>query len=210
MTTTADDDLAFAGPAALAELVRRGEVQPRELVELCAAPDRGAEPAPERVPGDDGRRGARRRRAPTGAERSARRGPDRGQGRPSGRRASRRRAARRSYGPPAPADAEAVRRLRAAGAIPIGITNVPELTIFPWTATDANGVTRNPWDLTRTPGGSSGGSAAAVAAGLVPCATGLGRRRLDPDSRRRVRARGDEADPRSRVDGSPAARAGSV
>jgi amidase len=62
--------------------------------------------------------------------------------------------------------------LRAAGAIPIGITNVPELMIFPWTATDANGITRNPWDVTRTTGGSSGGSGAAVAAGLVPAATG--------------------------------------
>ena len=49
---------------------------------------------------------------------------------------------------------------------------MPELIIFPWTATVANGVTRNPWDLARTPGGSSGGSAAAVAAGLVPFATG--------------------------------------
>jgi amidase len=65
-----------------------------------------------------------------------------------------------------------VRRLRAAGAIPIGITNVPELMIFPWTASDSNGITRNPWDVTRTPGGSSGGSAAAVAAGMVPAATG--------------------------------------
>jgi amidase len=78
----------------------------------------------------------------------------------------------RSYGAPQQADAEAVRRLRAAGAIPIGITNVPELMIFPWTTTDANGITRNPWDPTRTPGGSSGGSGAAVAAGMVPAATG--------------------------------------
>jgi amidase len=62
--------------------------------------------------------------------------------------------------------------LRHAGAIPIGITNVPELMIFPWTATKANGITRNPWNLARTPGGSSGGSAAAVAAGMVPAATG--------------------------------------
>jgi amidase len=64
-----------------------------------------------------------------------------------------------------------VRRLRSAGAIPIGITNVPELMIWPWTASDANGVTRNPWDPSRTPGGSSGGSAAAVASGMVPAAT---------------------------------------
>jgi amidase len=78
----------------------------------------------------------------------------------------------RTYGPPAEGDSEAVRRLRLAGAIPIGITNVPELTIFPWTASDANGVTRNPWDIARTPGGSSGGSASAVAAGMAPCATG--------------------------------------
>src|SRR6202041_2586887 len=52
----------------------------------------------------------------------------------------------------------------------IGITNVPELMIFPWTTTAANGITRNPWDPARTPGGSSGGSAAAVAAGLVAAA----------------------------------------
>ena len=77
----------------------------------------------------------------------------------------------RTYGPPQPADSEIVRRVRAAGGIPIGITNVPELMIFPWTASAANGVTRNPWDPTRTPGGSSGGSAAAVASGMVPAAT---------------------------------------
>ena len=68
-------------------------------------------------------------------------------------------------------DSEIVRRLRSAGAVVVGKTNVPELLAFPWSETTAWGATRNPWDLTRTPGGSSGGSAAAVAAGLVAVAT---------------------------------------
>jgi Asp-tRNA(Asn)/Glu-tRNA(Gln) amidotransferase A subunit family amidase len=78
----------------------------------------------------------------------------------------------RSYGPPEAQDAEAVARLREAGAIPVGITNVPELMIWPWTATAANGVTRNPWNPGRTTGGSSGGSAAALAVDMLPIATG--------------------------------------
>jgi amidase len=61
--------------------------------------------------------------------------------------------------------------LRDAGAIPIGKTAMPELGMHPFTESPAWGITRNPWDLSRTPGGSSGGSAAAVAAGLVPFAT---------------------------------------
>ena len=68
---------------------------------------------------------------------------------------------------PAREDAEVVRRLRAAGAVIIGKTNVPELCVWPFTETATFGVTRNPWDRQRTPGGSSGGSGAAVAAGLV-------------------------------------------
>ena len=56
----------------------------------------------------------------------------------------------------------------SAGAVILGITNVPELTILPFTETPTFGITRNPWDLQRTPGGSSGGSGAAVAAGLAP------------------------------------------
>jgi len=64
-----------------------------------------------------------------------------------------------------------VERLRSAGAIPIGKTNAPEFGTLQFTRSKALGVSRNPWDLTRTPGGSSGGSAAAVAAGLVPFAT---------------------------------------
>ncbi len=73
---------------------------------------------------------------------------------------------------PARADAEVVRRLREAGAVIIGKTNVPELCIWPFAESATFGVTRNPWDTQRAPGGSSGGSAAAVAAGLVGAALG--------------------------------------
>ncbi|MBQ0867546.1 amidase [Streptomyces smyrnaeus] len=70
------------------------------------------------------------------------------------------------------ADAEVVRRLRAAGAVVVGKTNSPELGQWPFTEGSAFGETRNPWSLAHTPGGSSGGAAAAVAAGLVPAALG--------------------------------------
>jgi aspartyl-tRNA(Asn)/glutamyl-tRNA(Gln) amidotransferase subunit A len=65
-----------------------------------------------------------------------------------------------------------VDRLRNAGAIMVGKTNVPELTLEGYTKNDLFGVTRNPWDTRLTPGGSSGGAAASVAAGLVPAAVG--------------------------------------
>ncbi len=171
MTTTADEQLIYAGPAELAELVRTGQVSPRELVELCL----------RRIEALDPRLNAFRTTLAEQALAEADTMTDRERllagvpiavkddwqvrGQPTTRGS-------RSFGPPQPADAEALRRLRAAGAIPIGITNVPELTIWPWTISEANGTTRNPWDRKRTPGGSSGGSAAAVAAGMVPCATG--------------------------------------
>jgi amidase len=69
-------------------------------------------------------------------------------------------------------DAEVVSRLRAAGAVILGKTNVPELMIFPFTESLTFGATRNPWNTALSPGGSSGGSAAAVAAGLAPLALG--------------------------------------
>lgn len=72
---------------------------------------------------------------------------------------------------PASGNAAHWRRLREAGAVLLAKTTLPELAIFGFTETEAFGETRNPWDPERTPGGSSGGSAAAVAAGLVGAAS---------------------------------------
>jgi amidase len=72
----------------------------------------------------------------------------------------------------APYDAAFVRRLRDAGFVIVGKTALPEYGILPSTESRRNGPTRNPWDRSRTPGGSSGGAAAAVAAGMVPLAHG--------------------------------------
>lgn len=69
-------------------------------------------------------------------------------------------------------DSELVVRYRRAGLIILGKTNLPEFGILPTTESRLHGSAHNPWDITRTPGGSSGGSAAAVAAGLVPMAHG--------------------------------------
>lgn len=69
-------------------------------------------------------------------------------------------------------DVEVVRRLRAAGFVILGKTNTPEFGSTAVTESELNGVCRNPWDRSRTPGGSSGGAAVAVAAGLAPLAHG--------------------------------------
>jgi amidase len=169
------EELAFAGPTELARRVQAREVTPCELVQLFLG----------RIESLDGRLNAFRTVWPDEALAAADEAVRSGRGL-AGPLAGVPVAVKddlavagktTTYGSlsraqPSRADAEVVRRLRAAGAIPIGFTNVPELMIFPWTASDANGITRNPWDPSRTPGGSSGGSAAAVAAGMVPIATG--------------------------------------
>lgn len=73
--------------------------------------------------------------------------------------------------PPVERDSVHVGRLRAAGAVPLGKTAAPEFGATCYTSTPAWGTTRNPWDLSKTPGGSSGGSGAAVAAGMTPFCT---------------------------------------
>ncbi|HUY58701.1 MAG TPA: amidase family protein [Solirubrobacteraceae bacterium] len=178
MSSIRDSDLAFAGPLKLAAMVRSRELGARELVELYLARIERIDPRLNafRVTLADEALATASQIDAGGPEAAGRAGPLSGvpialkDDMPLGGQEMR----RGSKSPAAvqPADAEPLRRLRAAGAIPIGITNVPELMLFPWTASDAAGVTRNPWDTTRTPGGSSGGSAAAVAAGLVPAAGG--------------------------------------
>ncbi|WP_210493741.1 amidase [Patulibacter sp. SYSU D01012] len=74
--------------------------------------------------------------------------------------------------PPETADGPMVAALRAAGAVIVGRTHVPERMQWPFTESLTFGATRNPWAPNRTPGGSSGGTAAAVAAGIVGVATG--------------------------------------
>jgi amidase len=69
-------------------------------------------------------------------------------------------------------DAELARRIRAAGFVILGKSNTPEFGTTAVTESELNGICRNPWDPSRTPGGSSGGAAAAVAAGLAPLAQG--------------------------------------
>ena len=96
-------------------------------------------------------------------------GGDQGQPRRAGRVQPDR--VRRDPGHPGRRRPLTVARLRAAGAVVVGLTNVPELCVF-GTTDGVHGTARNPWDTSRTAGGSSGGSAAAVAAGLVPLALG--------------------------------------
>jgi amidase len=169
-----DEEMAFAGVAGQAELVRRGEVSARELVELVIGRIERLDPqlnafgclyaerALLEASNADSRVRAGENRPLLGVPIAVKDEIDIA-------------GEVTSYGTgailtPASADAEVVRRARAAGAIVVGKTKMPELGLWPFTESITWGVTRNPWDPEHTPGGSSGGSAAAVAAGLVPTA----------------------------------------
>jgi len=167
------DDLARLDATAQAELVRRGDASPRELVDAAIARIERTNPRLNAVitPLFDKARATASSPALPG-------GPFRGvpfllkdlvahsAGDPyhAGMRLL------RDLGWVEPHDTYLVARFRAAGFVFLGKTNVPELGPLPTTEPEAYGPTRNPWDPTRSPGGSSGGSAAAVASGMVPIA----------------------------------------
>ncbi len=173
-TATERRDLAFAGVARQAELARGRAISPRELVEIAlerierldpqvnAFRAVFAEQALAEADAAGGRSGDAHRPllgVPIAVKDDT---PLAGVARVRGSH---------GHAGPEPQDAGFVARLRDAGAIVIGVTRTPELTLWPFTETVQGGATRNPWSLDRTPGGSSGGSGAAVSAALVPAAT---------------------------------------
>ncbi|MGH2991332.1 MAG: amidase [Solirubrobacterales bacterium] len=169
-------ELAYAGIARQAELIRAREISSRELVELylerIARLDRGLNAFRvvwgDRVLSDaddaDRRRSAGERAPLLGVPIAVKDVSD-----VAGDITS---FGTGGFDAAASADSEIVARLRAAGAVLIGKVNLPELAIYGFTESRTWGVTRNPWDPRRSPGGSSGGSGTAVAAGLVGAATG--------------------------------------
>jgi amidase len=167
-----NDELSRLDATAQAELVRSGQLTPAELVEAAIARVEAANPALNAVIHELFEQGleAARGELPDGPFRGV---PfllkDLGAafaGQPlhMGMDYLKERDFR------APVDTFLAQRFRAAGLVTIGKTNTPELGILPTTEPRAYGPTRNPWDAERSAGGSSGGSAAAVAAGMVPIA----------------------------------------
>ena len=169
------DELAFAGAARQAEMVRKGEVSATELVGFYLDRIQRLDPqlnAFRKVFADKAMLEAEQ------AEARVRAGEERPLlGVPIALKDTVDLAGELTtfgtdaFPQPAARDGEMVRRLREAGAIVVGKTNLPELAMFGFTESATYGVTRNPWDGQHTPGGSSGGSGSAVAAGLVPIAS---------------------------------------
>jgi amidase len=168
----ADVELAFASAVEQARLVRIGEVTSAELVQLsldriarldpvlnafvtvCADEALAAAARIDSTPGDALFRGV-----PIGVKDLA------------ATARIRTTYSSRAYADYVPDfDTAVVRRIREAGFVIVGKTNTPEFGTVAFTESDLNGATRNPWNTDLTPGGSSGGAAAAVSAGLVPLA----------------------------------------
>jgi len=173
--TLSGDELAFAGAARQAEIVRKGEVSATELVgfyldriqrldpELNAFRKVFAERAMLEAEQAEARVRAGEERPLLGVPVAIKDEVDvAGEINTHGTD---------GFTEPAKADSEMVRRLREAGAIIVGLTLLPEMAICGFTESATYGVTRNPWNPQHTPGGSSGGSGSAVAAGLVPIAS---------------------------------------
>jgi amidase len=168
---SADAELMFRPITELAEMVRKGEISSRELVETSLS----------RIEELDGDLGAFNYVDAEGALATADsiRAND---GRPFAGVPIAIKDNRAVAGMPlnfsanlmgdfiAPSDSRLVERFREAGFVIVGKTKLPEYGLMPVTDPTRGGPARNPWDLERTPGGSSGGSAAAVAAGMVPIA----------------------------------------
>ncbi|HUF89243.1 MAG TPA: amidase family protein [Gemmatimonadota bacterium] len=165
-------DLACLDATTQADLVRRGEVTPLELIDAAIARIERGNPTLNAVvtPTFPKARETARGELPDG--------PFRGvpfllkdlSAAWKGVRMTSGSAFLADYAPPV--DSVLVERYRAAGLVFLGKTNCPEFGFLPTTEPALHGPTRNPWDLDRSPGGSSGGSAAAVAAGMVPFAHG--------------------------------------
>ena len=164
------DDLAFLDATAQAELVRNKEIQPIELVEAAIERIERLNPTLNAVitPMYDLARGQATGKLPEGPFRGV----------PfllkdilasyAGVRMAMGSKLLQNFVPDH--DSELVVRLKRAGLIILGKTNLPEFGILPTTEPELFGACRNPWNIDRTTGGSSGGSAAAVAAGMVPMA----------------------------------------
>jgi amidase len=172
------DDLAFAGLRRTADLIARGEVSSAELVDAALQRIDAAQPDLNafRIVRHEAARAEAAQADATPRDGDAPRGPLHGV--PIAIKDDMDLAGETTaFGcegefTTKSLDGEAARRLRAAGAVIVGKTTSPEFGQWPITEGSAFGATRNPYNLDHTPGGSSGGSAAAVAAGLVPAALG--------------------------------------